>query len=110
MSDDNKPPVTGGIPHMGMGGTDLSRLGGRTLELEKAAALAAKEEIERFNDEVYALVLAIETVLVEKDLTWGHWHSAVEAFNKRNEVVMPEMKMKAIKELFEKITLNKDAA
>ena len=73
-------------------------------ETEAAEAINAEQELMRFKKEVSDLVFAIEAYMEPRELTLGHFNEAVEAFNRRNQVVIPELKMKAVKDLFEKIT------
>ena len=84
--------------HEGKRGLELSET------LDKSAEQIAKDQIAKFNKEVSDLVVFVESYCIEHDLTNGHVNALVEAFNARNAVVVPEMKIATVKRLFESVT------
>ncbi len=73
--------------------------------VEKTNTLAdiEKEQIKKRTNEISIVVQKIETLLIESNCDWQEWHNIIEMFNKRNEVVIPQITIKEIKQRYEQL-------
>lgn len=46
--------------------------------------------------------LEVEQILIKRDLTWTDWEEVVKTINLRTQIVLDKMKIKQIKDRFEK--------
>lgn len=69
---------------------------------EKSAVLAdhEKSEVAKHAVKISKIVQLVEDILIDYDCTWQDWHEVVAKFNDRNDVVIPRIKIKEIKQRF----------
>lgn len=72
---------------------------------DKSIKLAENEkaELEKHLVKISKIVQLVEDVLIDYDCTWLDWHEVIEIFNKRNDQVIPQIKIKEIKQRYDKL-------
>lgn len=72
----------------------------------KSAALADEEkrQVEERAKQLQEVTEKIDTILMDANITWQEWHDIVGAFNLRNEIVVPRITLKELKERYEQHT------
>jgi hypothetical protein len=70
--------------------------------LQKSAQLADHEQkqVAKRREEISKVVQKIEDLLVESNCTWQEWHNIIQMFNERNEIVIPKITIKEIKQRY----------
>lgn len=73
-----------------------------TNSLGKSAQLAdhEQEQIAKRRMQISMLMQQIEDLLIESNCTWQEWHNIVQMFNERNEIVIPKITIKEIKQRY----------
>lgn len=76
-------------------GVDLSKT---LIEQENAAAIkAANEKIQKYKERMAAMVVAIDKILCDNDVTWQEWGEIIETFNSRNAIYFNKVLLSSIK-------------
>lgn len=69
---------------------------------QKSSELADHErkQVEKRCEDIARVVQKIEDLLIESNCTWQEWHNIVNMFNERNEMVIPRITIKEIKQRY----------
>lgn len=59
-----------------------------------------RKEAENRREEISIVVQKIEEILISIDCNWQEWHNIIQMFNERNEVVIPKITIKEIKQRY----------
>lgn len=71
-----------------------------SVELADQEAKSAADNLQKHIEKISRLAEGIEELLFKEDACWADWREVVDVFNRRNEIVMPQIKMKEIKDRY----------